>query len=302
MPSMNFSDCPFSLSSLFCPEDGTHIAADDEEDDELSNLNIFFTDSSLSQADDEYIGTLVSKESSFLCDDLCTSETSLLRDRSESVRWILKMKSCFRFSSQTAYLAVTYMNRFFARRTIDEGKNWATKLLSVACLSLAAKLEECSPPLLSEYCLEDYWFTSESIMRMELLVLDTLEWKLNSVTPFAYLCYFASKFNFDHCSKDLFSKAISFIFDILQAMNLMDYRPSAIAAAAILAASGDEVTEKLLKSKMRSVSLSESFEEQVFSCYNAMIQESIKKEKIRPIKSSFSVHVSENCSKRRKMN
>lgn len=123
---------------------------------------------------------------------------------------------------------------------------------------------------------------------MELLVLDTLEWKLNSVTPFAYLSYFASKFNFDHCSKDLFSKAISFIFDILEgdefllfflpnmfrikknvifmhlipipAVNLMDYRPSAIAAAAILAASGDRLTKKSLESKITSVSLSESLE------------------------------------------
>ncbi|XP_020575685.1 cyclin-D5-2-like isoform X2 [Phalaenopsis equestris] len=297
---MEFPKIPFSLPSLFCPEDGSLLATD-KDDGELDDGFIFFNDSSFNQTDEQYIDVLFSKESSLLCHHLSAKETYLLPDRSESVRWILKMKSYFRFGSQTAYLAVTYMNRFFLRRAIDEEKNWATRLLSIACLSLAAKMEECSPPLLPEYCLEDSWFSSESIRRMELLVLDTLEWKLHSVTPFAYFSYFASKFNFNRCSKDLFSKATSFIFLVLEAMNLMLYRPSAISAAAILAASGDRLTKTSLESKICSTSISESLKEQVFSCYNAMIQQSNKKKKIGSRKTLFLSDASENCSKRRKL-
>lgn len=70
---------------------------------------------------------------------------------------------------------------------------WAIKLLSVACLSLAAKMEELNVPALSEFQLEDYHFESKVIQRMELLVLNTLEWRMASTTPFAFLYYFITK-------------------------------------------------------------------------------------------------------------
>ncbi|KAK8962653.1 Cyclin-D5-2 [Platanthera guangdongensis] len=273
---MELSDRSASFSTLFCPEDGSYIAAGDEYDDQ-HELFIFCSESSPLQTEDEYIETLVSEERSLLGDDISASGTSLLCNRYEFVRWILKMKACFGFSSQTAYLAVTYIDRFFLRRTIDEGKTWAIKLLSISCLSLASKMEEYSPPLLSEYCFEGHRFSSQVTQRMELLVLVTLEWRLSSVTPFVYLRYFASKFNFEQRSKNLFSLAISFIFDILEAASLMNYRPSAIAAAAIFAASGDRLTNNLLESKINTVSLSESLDiGQVFTCYNAMIHKSKK--------------------------
>lgn len=98
----------------------------------------------------------------------------------------------------------------------QEEKIWAMKLLSIACLSLAAKMDESTPPLLSEYRFEGYRFSSKVTQRMELLVLDTLEWRLNSVTPFTYLSYFASKFNFGNCSKKLLPISIGFIFVVVK--------------------------------------------------------------------------------------
>lgn len=71
---------------------------------------------------------------------------------------------------------------------------WAIRLLSVACLSLAAKLEEGNAPMLSEFHVQDYEFESNVIQRMELLVLSALEWKMGSTTPFSYLNYFTNKF------------------------------------------------------------------------------------------------------------
>ncbi|KAG0467856.1 hypothetical protein HPP92_017184 [Vanilla planifolia] len=70
---------------------------------------------------------------------------------------------------------------------------------------------------------------------MELHVLSTLEWRMNSVTPFAYLNYFAIKIIGSHFSVDLLSKSAGFIFSILKEINLVEFRASAIAAAAVLA-------------------------------------------------------------------
>ena len=44
---------------------------------------------------------------------------------------------------------------------------WAARLLSVACVSVAAKMEECRVPALSEFDAGDYDFCSASIRRMD---------------------------------------------------------------------------------------------------------------------------------------
>lgn len=64
----------------------------------------------------------------------------------------------------------------------------------MACLSLAAKMEECKVPLLEDFPMEDYYFEGKVIQRMEVLVLNSLEWEMNLITPFHFLHYFISKF------------------------------------------------------------------------------------------------------------
>jgi cyclin D5, plant len=65
---------------------------------------------------------------------------------------------------------------------------WATRLLGVACASLAAKMEEYRAPALSEFRADaDYDLCCVSVRRMELLVLSTLGWRMGDVTPLDYL-------------------------------------------------------------------------------------------------------------------
>lgn len=94
---------------------------------------------------------------------------------------------------------------------------WAARLLSVACVSLAAKMEECRAPALSEFDAGGgYEFCSASIRRMELLVLSTLGWRMDAVTPFDYLPCFSSRLHQhdggDHGGARVAVKAIGFIF------------------------------------------------------------------------------------------
>ena len=71
---------------------------------------------------------------------------------------------------------------------------WAARLLSVACVSVAAKMEEYGAPALSELDAGGaYEFCSASVQRMELLLLSTLSWRMAAVTPFDYLACFSSR-------------------------------------------------------------------------------------------------------------
>lgn len=92
---------------------------------------------------------------------------------------------------------------------------WAAQLLSVACVSVAAKMEECQVPALSEFHSGGYDFDSASIRRMELLVLSTLGWRMGAVTPLDFLPCFSSRVH-PHggagAGGHVAHKAIGFIF------------------------------------------------------------------------------------------
>jgi len=87
----------------------------------------------------------------------------------------------------------------------------------VACLSLAAKMEERKVPALSQYSVDGYNSEGNVIKKLELLVLNTLEWEMGSITPFEFLHYFITKFFGDSKPPtDLFSRAIELISSILK--------------------------------------------------------------------------------------
>jgi cyclin D5 len=78
-------------------------------------------------------------------------------------------------------------------RGFQRRQEWALQLLAVACLSLAAKVEEHRVPRLPEFRPDQYDFDCASILRMELLVLSTLKWQMIAGTPFPYLGCFAAR-------------------------------------------------------------------------------------------------------------
>ncbi|BBG94123.1 hypothetical protein Prudu_002331, partial [Prunus dulcis] len=119
--------------------------------------------------------------------------------RADSVAWILKVQSYYGFHPLTAYLSVNYLDRFLysagCRIKSRQANGWPMQLLSVACLSLAAKMEEPLVPSLLDLQVEgtQFIFEPRTIRRMELLVLGVLDWRLRSITPFSFVAFFACK-------------------------------------------------------------------------------------------------------------
>ncbi|KAK9163823.1 hypothetical protein Syun_004725 [Stephania yunnanensis] len=109
--------------------------------------------------------------------------------RREAVEWILRVNAHFGFSALTAILAVNYLDRFITSRHFQQDKPWMTQLVAVACLSLAAKVEETHVPLLLDLQVEERKcvFEAKTIQRMELVVLSTLNWKMNPATPMSFI-------------------------------------------------------------------------------------------------------------------
>ena len=101
---------------------------------------------------------------------------------------------------------------------MQQGNGWPFQLLSVACLSLASKLEEPRAPLLLELQIfqTKFVFEPKTVQRMEIRVLTNLNWRLRSVTPFDFIDYFASKLPCSSGSMDdLLARVISISSDLI---------------------------------------------------------------------------------------
>ncbi|XWS45154.1 hypothetical protein CRYUN_Cryun15aG0112100 [Craigia yunnanensis] len=294
-------DTSFSYSSLLCQEtEEACLFETDREYDESIYLN-YYKSNFVSENEKEYIEKLVERETDVgfktnasFSDCTITSKSWLECARLDAIKWIFNTRATFGFQIYTAYLSVTYFDRFLSKRSIDDGKLWAIRLLSVACLSLAAKMEEGGVPGLSEFPIEDYQFENKMIQRMELLVLSTLEWKMDSITPFAYLHYFISKFYTESWPKGLVSKALELIVATIKEISLLDHRPSFIAAAAVLAASDGRLTRKAMQLKIDFISLWGSPENEI-EMRNSKIPEFVISSNYSSVHYS-SVHAVENSS------
>ncbi|MBA0677771.1 hypothetical protein Goari_019160 [Gossypium aridum] len=129
------------------------------------------------------------------------------------------------------------------------------QLLSVSCLSLAAKMEETTVPFLIDLQIMKprFLFKPKTVQRMEVLLMQTLNWRLRIITPFDFVhCFIArisSRFSDSHQPNrlcHLFSLASGLIINTCIAIDSLDYPPSAIAAAVALWITNHSVDEQNL--------------------------------------------------------
>lgn len=78
---------------------------------------------------------------------------------------------------------------------VQQDKAWPLHLLSVACIALAAKMEETKVPLLLDLQIiqPKFLFKPKTVQRMELLVMASLKWRLRAITPFDFAHLFIAK-------------------------------------------------------------------------------------------------------------
>eukprot|EP00258_Populus_trichocarpa_P016351 XP_006374876.2 cyclin-D3-1 [Populus trichocarpa] len=203
-----------------------------------NKLNTFpiFLEQDLSWEDEELSSLFAKEEQNQLCKDLETNP-SLARARCEAVEWILKVNEHFSFTALTAVLAVNYLDRFLFSVHLQKEKPWMAQLAAVSCLSLAAKVEETQVPLLLDFQVEDskYVFEAKTIQRMEILVLSTLKWKMNPVTPISFLDYITRRLGLEHyLCLEFLKRCERMVLSILADSRSMPYVPSVMAAATML--------------------------------------------------------------------
>eukprot|EP01018_Ginkgo_biloba_P007043 Gb_34092 [translate_table: standard] len=275
-------DC---VSSLLCGEDASVVAWDDEvgssifEGESVEHLEstelAYLPDFPLE--DDEAVSLLVQKESDHLPrEDYLERFRNRALDitaRQDAISWILKVQAHYNFGPLTAYLSINYLDRFLSSHCLPQGTGWPLQLLSVACLSLAAKMEETEVPLLLDLQVGDakFVFEARTIRRMELLIMTTLKWRMRSITPFNFIDYFVYMVEgTKSVPRSMIARAIELILNTNRVIDFLDHRPSAIAAAAVLCASEEVLHLQATDYKNAILSCETVSKENIFRCYNLM--------------------------------
>ncbi|BAF24488.1 cyclin-D3-2 [Oryza sativa Japonica Group] len=234
------------FDSLYCPEEHLDLFHDTAADDDLHlDLHLHQPPPPPPLLDDDLpalFHALRGKEDPLrpAADDDGYGGVSA---REAAVGWALRAVARLGFSALTAALAVAYLDRCFLGGALRLGdRPWMARLAAVACVALAAKVEETRVPVLLDLQLcaaeradpnEAYVFEDKTVRRMELLVLSALGWRMHPVTPLSYLQPLlgtAHAARLHHCDTALLA--------LMPDWRWPRHRPSAWAAAALLATAG----------------------------------------------------------------
>ncbi|KAG4162316.1 hypothetical protein ERO13_D01G109100v2 [Gossypium hirsutum] len=227
---------PFVIDSLYCSEDTGEDHFVEESCFNKSNSFPILLEQDLLWEDDE-LSSLLSKEEQSQMYNCLQTNGKLAVARFNAVDWMLKVTAHHSFSALTAVLAVNYLDRFLFSLPFQTDKPWMTQLGAVACLSLAAKVEETQVPLLLDLQVEEskYYFEAKTIQRMEILVLSTLQWKMNPITPISFLHYIARRLGLKgHVCWEFLRRCDQILLSVISDSRFLCYLPSAMATAIML--------------------------------------------------------------------
>ncbi|CAL0323671.1 unnamed protein product [Lupinus luteus] len=189
---------------------------------------------------------------------------------------LISKMSCT-FDPVLTYLAVNYLDRYLANQGILQSKPWANKLLAISCFSLAAKM------LKTEFSASDVQallnevdggviFETQTIQRMEAIVLGALQWRMRSITPFSFIPFFINLFRLNDPAliQALKDRASEIILKSQREIKVLEFKPSIIAASALLSAS-PELFPFQHPSFLRAISnCSYVNKESMQQCYNVI--------------------------------
>ncbi|KAJ8537865.1 hypothetical protein K7X08_014405 [Anisodus acutangulus] len=168
----------------------------------------------------------------------------LLQARNTAIDNIVRTGGPFMFRKITVYSAVIYVDRFLSIMTIENERFLVAKLLSTACLHLAADKWENFQVDLPEFAQFTNSFT-RSIINMKNYVVNEFGGTKTCVTPISFTKYFVSRFCRDDSRKEYAKiKTVEVIMSTLGDVRLMSLKPFILAAAATLLASNPKILTK----------------------------------------------------------
>ncbi|KAK3253940.1 cyclin- protein [Cymbomonas tetramitiformis] len=161
-------------------------------------------------------------------------------DREILLEETLRVEENLGLSPATTALGINIFDRFCSNFQLPKDENWVTALAMRTSLFIASKIEEQEVPMPHEF--QDHSdgerisFPLHYCRRMEIVILEHLEWRASAVTAVSFLdrlLLLLSPASGD-AVKILYINSLCAIRQSFLDVEFLQYRPSCIAAAAIM--------------------------------------------------------------------
>ncbi|KAB2042384.1 hypothetical protein ES319_D02G212500v1 [Gossypium barbadense] len=162
--------------------------------------------------------------------------------RREAISSISQL-SC-KFGPFLPYLAITYLDRFLSSQGVAQPNTWVLRLVAISCVSLAAKMMKTDFSLADFQGDGGFMFDAQTVERMEYLILGALKWRMRSITIIFH----------PPLKQALKARAVEIIFKAQFDTKLLEFKPSTIAASAVLSASHQLFDGKQFPSFKKAIS------------------------------------------------
>jgi len=148
------------------------------------------------------------------------------------VNWMAEMAEDFKLSSQTLFLATSYVDRFLSLMMVEKTK---LQLVGTAAMFIAAKYEEIHPPTVYEFAfITDDTYTKKQVLRMEDLILKVLRFNVSSPTIQDFLDVYCGMINMDDTTVHLAHYFAE--LSLLDGEVFLKFAPSKLAAGCVVLA------------------------------------------------------------------
>ncbi|XP_010558340.1 PREDICTED: putative cyclin-D7-1 isoform X2 [Tarenaya hassleriana] len=172
---------------------------------------------------DKYVELLVSRD--------------LTHARHRAVQWLVESRIRLNLSFGTVFSAANCLDRFISVSSCNEWKYWMVELLSVACLSTASKFNEVSCPTLQEIQMEglDHNFRNGTILQMEMILLNALEWHVGTITAHSFSLMIISDIEFSNhfLGDEIKTRVAGHLLEDLSDFKMQEYPPSVVGLSAV---------------------------------------------------------------------
>ena len=153
-----------------------------------------------------------------------------LRKRAKQVDYLLRLSNEMMLKRQTFYLAISLIDRYFELVKLQNDDHY--DLICLTSLFTAAKYEEMTFPTVNDFVyLSSNRFSKEKFLETEILILETVGWRLNHVNPMTFLDQVAKGLNID--SKTYFLGQLLVELAIYKGESLK-YKNSLLGSASLL--------------------------------------------------------------------
>ncbi|XP_027077243.1 cyclin-D3-1 [Coffea eugenioides] len=275
------------FDGLYCEEErfdevlGSGLGFEQDESDYYyycDKKSLTLLENDLFWEDEELVSLLSKEKEAHLGNNRSSnldSDGLLMVARKEGVGWMLRVIGHYGFTPMTAVLAVSYYDRFISSLCFQRDKPWMSQLAAVACLSIAAKVEEIQVPLLLDFQVESakFVFEAKTIQRMELLVLSTLQWKMKLVTPLSFIDHIVRRFGLmTNRNLEFLKRCEDLLLSVIADAKLVHYLPSVIASATMLIVVKDIDPCRLMEYQNQLMDALKVSKETINECYKLILE------------------------------